>query len=86
MPILLLHFVAGLLAGALFRIQTLLLLTLLVLVEAVSWTTISGANFHAFLWVVAEVALQVGYLGGIFLRSLLERSGFAAFFYFGRRS
>ena len=86
MPILFLHVVAGVLAGALFRIQTLLIFAVLVLVEAASWTAIGNANVNAFLWVGAEVALQVGYLGGIYLRSLFERSGVAAFFYSGKRS
>jgi hypothetical protein len=85
MAILLFHLFAGLLAGTLFRIQTLLMFALLVLVEAVCWTTISGVTVNALWWVAAEVALQVGYLGGIYLRSLLERFGFGAFLYAGRR-
>ena len=86
MPILLLHLVAGLVTGAFFRIQTLLILVFLVLVEFTICAAMGGIFLNALLWVVAEVALQLGYLGGIYLRSLLERSGFSAFLYAGKRS
>lgn len=74
MPLILFHFFAGALAGAFFRVQTLLMLALLVLVEAV-WRTPASAPLNAVFWGVgAEVTLQFGYLAGVYLRSVLERT------------
>ena len=86
MPILILHLFAGLLSGALFRIQTLLMLALLVLLEAVCRTAIGGGAITVLWWVAAELVLQVGYLGGVYLRSVLERLGFGGFLYADRHS
>ncbi len=75
MSVLFLHVLAGLLAGSGFRAQTLLTLVWLVLIEAVACGAVRGAVAGA-VWLLAnEAALQAGYLGGIYLRSLLERRG-----------
>jgi len=75
MPFLLLHLVAGMLAGAFFRVQTVLVLALLVLVE-VFCGFVSGSVPAVVLWAFgAEVMLQFGYLAGVYARSVLERSG-----------
>ena len=75
MPFLLLHLVAGMLAGAFFRVQTVLVLALLVLVE-VFCGFVSGGVAASVLWAFgAVVMLQFGYLAGVYARSVLERSG-----------
>lgn len=77
MPFLLLHLVAGVLAGAFFRVQTVLVLALLVLVE-VFCGFVSGGVVAAVLWAFsAEAMLQFGYLAGVYARSVLARSGLA---------
>jgi hypothetical protein len=77
MSFLLLHLVAGLLAGAFFRIQTLITLALLVLIEVVSGLGTSGVAFLALWCFAAETMLQLGYLAGVFARSIYERSDLA---------
>jgi hypothetical protein len=75
MLFLLLHLAAGMLAGAFFRVQTVLVLALLVLVE-VFCGFVSGSVPAAVLWAFGAVAmLQFGYLAGVYARSVLERSG-----------
>jgi hypothetical protein len=76
MPIVVaIHLLVGLLAGTVFGVQTLLVLAMVVLVEAVGTVVVSGLSVDVFWWVGAEVALQVGYLVGIYLRSMIERVG-----------
>jgi hypothetical protein len=71
MPALLLHLFAGMLAGAFFRVHTIIVLALLVLVEAASgWTGGTAVTLWFFL---AEAVLQAGYLLGVYARSVLER-------------
>ena len=77
MLFLLLHLVAGLLAGAFFRVQTLIALALLVLVEAVWGVGTSGVAFLALWSFAAETMLQLGYLAGLFTRSMVERKDLA---------
>ena len=72
MLVLLFHLLVGLLTGALFGVQTLLLVVLFLPIEAVCGL-IGGASIGFGQWVGAGVALQLGYLGGAFLRSVLER-------------
>jgi hypothetical protein len=74
MSFLLFHLVAGLLAGAFFRVQTLIVLALLVLIEVVLGMGTSGVAFLAVWWFAAETMLQLGYLVGVFARSIFERS------------
>lgn len=75
MSILAIHLLVGLLAGTMFGVQTLLVLAMVVLVEAVGTVVVRGLSIDVFWWVGAEVALQVGYLFGIYLRSMIERMG-----------
>jgi hypothetical protein len=71
-----LHFVAGTVAGLIFTIRTLLVLIGIVLAECVTATMALGLTAGLFS-LGGLVALQIGYLGGICLRSVLERAGIA---------
>ena len=75
MSIVAIHLLAGLLAGMVFGVQTLLVLAIVVLVEAAGAVVVNGLSVDIFCWVGAEVALQLGYLAGICLRSMIERTG-----------
>ena len=75
MSIVVIHLLVGLLAGAMFGVQTLLVLAMLVGVEAAAMVVVIGLSLESFWWVGAEVALQLGYLVGIYLRSMIERMG-----------
>ena len=71
-----LHFVAGAVAGTMFTVRTLLAMVAIVLVECVVATVALG--FAAGLWSMGGlVAVQIGYLAGIYLRSVLEHMGIA---------
>ncbi len=75
-PVIALHFVAGAVAGSMFTVRTLLVLVGFVLVECVTATVALG--FTAGLWSAGGlVAVQIGYLAGIYLRSVLEHMGIA---------
>jgi hypothetical protein len=77
MSFLLLNLVAGLLAGAFFRVQTLIALAVLVLIEVVWEQNTSSAGF-VVLWIfAAETMLQLGYLAGAFVRNIIERPNLA---------
>ncbi|MBN8968276.1 MAG: hypothetical protein J0G95_07415 [Rhizobiales bacterium] len=70
-----LHFLAGLLAGAVFRVRVLLGLVVVVLIECIATAAMFG--LRAGLWSLTSlVAVEVGYLGGGCLRTMLERAGF----------
>jgi hypothetical protein len=75
MPALILHLLAGLVAGSLFRVQTLAVLALVVLVEGLASIILHGASAGLVWLSVSQVALQIGYLGAVYLRSVLERVG-----------
>jgi hypothetical protein len=74
-PVISLHFLAGLVAGSIFAVRTLLTLVALVLVECVGVAIWSGFSAGLFWLLGSLVAVQFGYLGGIYLRSVLERAG-----------
>ena len=70
------HFLAGSVAGTIFAVRTLLTLVALVLIECVGVTIALGLSIG--LWSLGGlVAIQVGYLGGIYLRNMLELAGIA---------
>ena len=70
------HFLAGSVAGTIFAVRTLLTLVALVLIECVGVTIALGPSIG--LWSLGGlVAIQVGYLGGIYLRNMLELAGIA---------
>ena len=70
------HFLAGSVTGAIFDVRTLLTLVALVLIECVGVTIAWGLSTG--LWSLGSlIAVQVGYLGGIYLRSVLEHAGIA---------
>lgn len=68
------HFFVGVLTGCIFRVRVLLGLMAAVLLECgVIALTAGGA---AALWsLTGLVAIQIGYLGGIYVRSILEKAG-----------
>jgi hypothetical protein len=69
-----LHFLAGAVTGSIFAVRTLLTLVALVLMECVGVTIAWGTSMG--LWSLGSlVAVQSGYLGGIYLRSVLEHVG-----------
>jgi len=69
-----LHFLAGAVTGSIFAVRTLLTLVALVLMECVGVTIAWGASMG--LWSLGSlVAVQSGYLGGFYLRSVLEHVG-----------
>jgi hypothetical protein len=72
MFVLFFHFTLGVLSGTLFRVQTLLLIVLLLPLEAI-FGSIVGASIGAGQWLGVGLVLQLGYLGGVILRSALER-------------
>ncbi len=63
--VLLLHLLVGVLTGALFGVQTLLLVVLFLPIEAV-YGLIGRASIGLGWWVGAGIVLQLGYLGGVF--------------------
>ena len=70
------HFLAGSVTGAIFDVRTLLTLVALVLIECVGVTIAWGLS-TGLLSLGSLIAVQVGYLGGIYLRSVLEHAGIA---------
>jgi hypothetical protein len=69
------HLLIGLIAGSIFRIQTLVVLAVAVLVEGVVCMILRGA-YAGLVWLlVSQCALQFCYLGGVYLRTILERAG-----------
>jgi hypothetical protein len=86
MPALVLHLLAGLVAGSLFGVQTLVVLALAVSVEGVACFILHGASAGLVWLLVSQVTLQIGYLGGIYLRSVLERVGIIVAAQSGRQS
>lgn len=71
-----LHFGAGAVAGAAFNVRTLIALVAIAAVECLVAAAISGLS-AALLSIGALIAVQVGYLAGVYLRSALERVGIA---------
>ncbi len=71
-----LHLVAGAVAGSMFTVRTLLVLVGIVLVECVTATVALGL-FVGLCSMGGLVAVQIGYLAGIYLRSVLEHAGIA---------
>jgi hypothetical protein len=71
-----LHLIAGTVAGSIFAVRTLLALVAIVLLECLAAAIALG--FTAGLYAAGGlVAVQVGYLAGIYLRSVLEHAGIA---------
>lgn len=72
-----LHLLAGFLTGSIFRVRALLGLVIIVLIECVATVAISGVQ--AGLWsLMSLVVIQMGYLGGVYARSVLEKTGLLA--------
>jgi hypothetical protein len=75
MTVLILCFIAGLAVGSLFGVRTLLILALAVFVVVGASVFLLGASTGLIWLLVSQVALQLGYLGGMCLRGILERAG-----------
>ena len=71
-----LHFLAGSVTGSIFAVRTLLFLVALVLIECVGVTIAWGVSM-GFWSLGSLIAVQMGYLGGIYFRSVLEHVGVA---------
>jgi hypothetical protein len=70
------HFLAGSVTGSIFAVRALLTLVAVVLIECVGVTFVWGLSTAA--WSLGSlVAVQMGYLGGIYFRSVLEHAGIA---------
>ena len=69
------HFLAGLVAGSIFAVRTLLTLVALVLIEWAGVAIWRGFSTGLFWSLGSLIAVQLGYLGGICLRSVLEHVG-----------
>jgi hypothetical protein len=69
------YFIAGVVVGCLFGVQTLMILALAVFVQVGASVVLLGASTGLIWLLVSQVALQLGYLGGMYLRSILERAG-----------
>jgi len=81
-----LHFLAGLVGGSLFRVQTVFVLALAVFAESGVLVFLLDVSAGLIWLLVSEVALQFGYLGGMYLRSVLERAGIVVIAPQSRRS
>ncbi len=75
MSALVLHLLAGLVAGAIFGAQTLVIAALAVFGEGVASFILHGPAAGLSWLLISQVALQIGYLGGMYIRSVLERVG-----------
>lgn len=72
----LIHFVAGVVAGSIFAVRTLILLVAIATAGCIGLLLARGAE--AALWgIVGLVMLQVGYVCGIAARGMLEVWGVA---------
>lgn len=70
------HFLVGGLTGCFYPVRALLGLVAIVLVECLAAAVMFGAG-AALCSLAGLVAVQFGYLGGIYVRSALERAGLA---------
>ena len=70
------HFLAGSVTGSIFAARALLTLVALVLIECVG-VTIAWGICIGFWSLGSLIAVQIGYLGGIYFRSVLEHVGIA---------
>lgn len=69
------HFLAGLVAGSIFAVRTLLTMVALVLIECVGVAIWLGFSAGLFWSLGNLVAVQLGYLAGIYLRIAMEHAG-----------
>ena len=76
MTVIALHCVAGVVAGCVFTVRMLLAIVGLVVVECVAVAVALGWR-PALYSVAGLVAVQISYLAGVYLRSVLEHVGIA---------
>ncbi|MDB5634945.1 MAG: hypothetical protein JWR49_3800 [Tardiphaga sp.] len=71
------HLFTGLVTGSVFAVRTLVGLVAVVLLECVVATIVYGAVYG--LWSLSGLlAVQIGYLAGLYVRSVLEHAGLTA--------
>lgn len=71
-----LHALAGLVAGSVFKIRTLTILLFVVPIEAM--TLIVAGFSETLLWAVVNlIIIQLGYFAGIFARRAVEQLGYS---------
>jgi hypothetical protein len=68
------HLLAGFLTGSIFRVGALLGLVIIVLIECAATAAMSGIQAGGWL-LTSLVAVQMGYLGGVYVRSVLKKVG-----------
>jgi hypothetical protein len=86
MQVLLASLGAGVITGTLFGVKTLMLVALLLFLEVIALAWTNGAGSALFWLLCTETVLQFGYLAGVFLRSIIERSTPTMQVFFGRTS
>jgi len=71
-----LHALAGVVAGSVFRTRTLMAMVIVVAVEAL---VLAAFGFTAALvWAVSNfITIQLGYFAGIFVRGTVEQFGYS---------
>jgi hypothetical protein len=71
-----LHALAAVVAGSIFRTRTLTVMLIVVTVEAVALTAFGVTG--VLVWAVSNlITIQLGYLAGIFVRRTVELFGYA---------
>jgi hypothetical protein len=69
-----LHFFAGVIAGSVFGVRTLLLLVGIIFLESIPLSFALGAP-GGLASLASLIVIQIGYVAGIFARSTLEQVG-----------
>lgn len=70
---LVLHLIAGLIAGSVFKVRTLVLMLCCIIVELMIATAFWNGNFAVAVFASLAV-VQAGYVGGLLTRFMIERS------------
>ena len=76
MSVIVLHLFAGAVAGTMFTVRTLLVMSAIIFVECIVAAIALGLA-AGLCSVVGLVAVQIGYLAGLYLRGVPERAGIA---------
>lgn len=67
--VILMHFAAGMILGSLFTVETLVVLLFFEVISSIIFA------LACFAWLGDAIALQMGYVAGVFGRGLLEETG-----------
>ena len=71
------HLLVGLIAGSIFAVRTLLTLVAFILIESFVLMLGHGVLTGLFWSLGSLGAVQIGYLAGVWLRSVIEYAGIA---------